>query len=178
LVDRHEGWPDGAGKTVEKPEHRGSKKIRYGLEPVRQAFLSLGEAAERFLAGLQDKNPRNCGFHARFILHLKETYHTDDIHRALHHALRYQAFDAKAIERILRAKAQPRTLESLRNEQARKELEKTLPQIAQRPLEDYCNFLTPKEKDGTTPQPSGSDADPHPSAPANPETDPDGKSPR
>jgi transposase len=179
LVARHERLPHGAGKTVEKPEHRGSKKIRYGLEPVRQAFLSLGEAAEPFLAGLQEKNPRNCGFHARFILHLKETYHADDIHRALHHALRYQAFDAKAIERILRAKAQPRTLESLRNEQARKELEKTLPQIAQRPLEDYCAFLTQEEKqDGTSPEPSGSDADPHPSAPANPETDPDGKSTR
>jgi len=147
LVAKHERCPHGAGNTVEKPEHRGSKKIRYGLEPVREAFLALGDGVEAFLAGLKETYPRNCGFHARFILHLKETYHTDDITMALHHALRYQAFDAKAIERILLAKAKPRSLESVRNEQARKELEKTLPRIEQRPLDEYCTLLSNEEKE-------------------------------
>jgi transposase len=147
LVAHHERLPHGAGKTSEKPEHRGSKKIRYGLEPVREVFLALGEATEPFLHGLKETYPRNAGFHARFILRLKETYHTDDIHMALHHALRYQAFDAKAIERILLAKAKPRTLESVRNEQARKELEKTLPHIEQRPLDEYCTLLSNEEKE-------------------------------
>ena len=179
LVAQHERLPYGAGKTVEKPEHRGSKKIRYGLEPVREAFLSLGDAAEPFLAGLKEAYPRNCGFHARFILHLKETYHADDIHRALHHALRYQAFDAKAIERILLAKAKPRTLESVRNEQARKELEKTLPHIVQRPLDEYCALLSNQEKeDGKSPEHTGPDSGPDQSVPQNLETSPDGESPR
>ena len=147
LVAHHERLPYGAGKTSEKPEHRGSRKIRYGLEPVRDAFLALGEATEPFLAGLTQTYPRNAGFHARFILGLKETYHADDIHRALLRAVRYQAFDGKAIERILLAKAKPRTLESVRNEQARKDLEKTLPRIEQRPLDEYCGLLSDKEQD-------------------------------
>jgi hypothetical protein len=80
---------------------------------------------------------------------------------AFHHALRYQAFDAKAIERILLAKAKPRTLESVRNEQARKELEKTLPRIEQRPLDEYCTLLCREEKeDGEDSEHPGSGSDP------------------
>jgi transposase len=166
VVAHHERLPQGAGKPSEKPQHRGSKKIRYGLEPVRDAFLALGEAAQPFLQGLKDSLPRNSGFHARFILHLKETYHPDDINLALHHALRYQAFDAKAIERILLAKAKPRTLETVRNEQARKELEKTLPRIEQRPLDEYYTLLSNEEKeDGKTSEHTGTDSDPDQSLP-------------
>lgn len=161
LVAQHERWAQGAAKTIEKPEHRGSKKIRYGLEPVREAFLALGDGAETFLAGLKETYPRNCGFHARFILHLKEAYHADDITLALDHALGYQAFDAKAIERILRAKAKPRSLESVRNEQARKELEKTLPRIEQRPLDEYCRLLSNEEQeDGKGSEHRGADSGP------------------
>jgi len=58
---------------------------------------------------------------------MKEHYQSEDIHRAIEHALRYQAFEAGAIERILRAKATPRTLESIRNERAGRELQKALP---------------------------------------------------
>lgn len=161
VVAHHERLAQGAGQTSEKPEHRTSKKIRYGLEPVRDAFLALGNHAEAFLAGLKVTYPRNAGFQARFILRLKETYHADDINMAFHHALRYQAFDAKAIERILLAKAKPRTLESVRNEQARKELEKTLPRIEQRPLDEYCTLLCREEKEnGKDSEHPGADSDP------------------
>lgn len=146
LVAQHERLPQGPVKQW-KNRSTEVRKIRYGLEPVRDAFLALGDGAQAFLAGLKETYPRNCGFHARFILHLKETYHADDIHTALHHALRYHAFDGKAIERILLAKAKPRTLESVRNEQARKELEKTLPRIEQRPLDEYCRLLSNEEKE-------------------------------
>jgi transposase len=166
LLAHHERLPSGAGKTSEKAEHRGSKKIRYGLEPVRDAFLALGEATEPFLAGLKESYPRNCGFHARFILRLKETYHTDDINMALHHAVRYHAFDSKAIERILLAKAKPRTLESVRNEQARRDLEKTLPRIEQRPLDEYCGLLFDEEQEDGR----GSDPDSDQSLSQNTET--------
>jgi len=173
LVAQHERLPYGAGKTVEKPEHRISKKIRYGLQPVKEAFLSLGEAAEPFLAGLKEAYPRNCGFHARFTLHLKETYHADDIHMALEHALRYHAFDSKAIERILLARAKPRTLESVRNEQARRDLEKTLPRIEQRSLDEYCGLLNEEQDHDRGPNP-----DPDQSVSQDIETSEDGKSPR
>jgi transposase len=147
LVARHERLPTGASRSQENPEHRRSSKIRYGLEPVREAFLRLGETAEQFLQGLKEKYPRNCGFHARLILQLKERYHADDIHLALAHAGRYQAFDAKAVERILKARATPRTLESIRVEQAREVLEKTLPAIKQRSLNEYCHLLGKETND-------------------------------
>ena len=141
LIARHQRYPAGLGKRVENPDHFKTKKIRYGLEPVREAFLELGEAAETFLKGLTERYPRNCGFQARSILRMKEHYESEDIHRAIEHAIRYQAFEARAIERILRAKATPRTLESIRNERARQELQKALPRITQRPLDQYSELF-------------------------------------
>jgi transposase len=141
VIAHHERLPSGAAKTVENPHHRTSKRIRYGLEPVKEAFLALGQATETFLCGLKQTYPRNCGFHARAILRLKEHYHSSDINSALEHAIRYHAFDSKAIERILKARATPRTLESVRNDQARERLAKTLPQIRQRPLDEYSDLL-------------------------------------
>jgi len=141
IIARHERLPKGASQSVEDPRHRTSKILRWGLEPVKDAFLALGERAEPFLCGLKDKHPRNCGFHVRSILRLKEQFHSEDIHKALDHAICYYAFDSKAIERILKAKATPRTLESVRNEQAREKLAQALPEIKQRPLDEYGDLL-------------------------------------
>lgn len=146
-IARHERLPKGANKTVENPEHRTSKKLRYGLEPVKEAFLALGDKAQTFLCGLKNHYHRNCGFHARAILRLKEQYHSADINSALGHAIAYQAFDSKAIERILKAKAKPRTLESIRDDLARDKLAQTLPQIKQRPLDEYADLLSNEEPD-------------------------------
>jgi len=166
LIARHQRYPAGLGKRVENPDHFQTQKRRYGLEPVREAFWELGEMAEAFLKGLTERHPRNCGFHARSILRMKEHYQSDDIHRAIEHAIRYQAFEARSIERILRAKATPRTLESIRNERARQELQQALPKITQRPLDQYSELLRedqdhdggdPDENQATSrdPQPSG-----------------------
>jgi len=147
LIARHERFPAGARKKEEKPEHRASKKVRYGLELVRDKFIALGDAAMVFVTGLKEKYPRNCGFHARYILRLKEIYHSDDINKALEHAIKYHAFDSKAIERILAAHAAPRTLESIRNERASTELQAALPQIKQRSLEEYSALFLNEETD-------------------------------
>ena len=169
LIARHERYPAGLGKRVENPDHFKTKKMRYGLEPVREAFLAMGEMAEVFLKGLTERHPRNCGFQARYILRMKEHYQSDDIHRAIEHAIRYQAFEAKAIERILRAKAIPRTLESVRNERAREELQKTLPKITQRPLEQYSELCRKDNDDvGANPDPNQT-ASGDPEASGNPE---------
>ena len=147
LIASHERHPAGEARRVEEPKHHLSGQSRYGLEPVREAFLALGEAAPDFLAGLKHRNPHHCGFHARFILRLKEYYHADEIHAALRHALRYQAYDGKAIERILKAKATPRPLESHRVDQARAVLQKVLPKITQRELSEYCQLFSKKKDD-------------------------------
>jgi transposase len=146
LLARHERQPAGRGLKIRGSIPDPVKKERYGLEPVKEAFLALGEAAGEFLAGLTNKVPRSVGFHARLILSLKEQYSSGDIHLALQHALRYGAFDAKAIERILGARAEPRTLESVRNERARQELEKALPKIVQTSLSDFGFLFQPQEE--------------------------------
>lgn len=152
LLVRHERAPRGAGKEVEDPSHHRTKRERYGLEPLREAMLALGPAAEEFMRGLEKRFPRSSGFHARFILALKEQYHSEDIHRALEHALRFQAFEGSAIERILRARAKPRTLEHARNDRARQELAKALPEITQRPLTEYGTLLNSQQE-----EPDGND---------------------
>ena len=144
LVAYHERIPIGSNKTIENPEHRTSNQVRYSIEGVKENFLSLGNSAKQFLEGLKDQTHRKCGFHARYILSMKEKYHAADINKALKHANKYNAFDCKSIERILRSKAPQRTLESIRNDKAREELEKGLPKIKQRSLEEYSDLFSKK----------------------------------
>jgi transposase len=178
LIAHHERLPAGLGQKIEKPEHRGSKKVRYGLEAIQDTFLALGDAAEYFLKELKEKYPRHCGFHARYILGMKEEYHCDDINKALSHAIRYQAFDSKAIERILKAKANKRTLESHRSQRAREELKKALPQIKQRPLDEYNLLFQNEDKDdGNKRAPAPGNCGQDQDASKDPETNQNGKSP-
>jgi transposase len=147
-IDRiasHQRKPAGHAIICEDPEHRKYKHIRYGLEPIREAFERLGDNAPEFLAGLRVKHPHLCGFHARRILLLKERYNSDDIDNACGRANRYHAYDSGAIERILAAQATPRSLESIRNKKAREELEKTLPPVKQRSLSEYSRLFEKKE---------------------------------
>ncbi len=166
-IARHARHPAGACQRVADPEHFRPKKDRYGLEPVRESFLALGDAAEAYLRGLVEKHPKNCGAHARHILRQKETYCGDDIHMALGHALRYLAFDGGAIERILKAKATVRTLESTGNERASARLAE-LPRIKQRPLSEYTALLQENQDEKPA-----DDANPNPRPLGDAETDGD-----
>jgi len=140
VIAQHERKPMGASQKVEDPDHRKSEKVRYGLEPVKEAFLSLGDCAEAFLEGLKGRHRHHCGFQARYILRLKEHYHCQDIHAALLHALKYCAFEAKAVERILKARHAPRQLECLSTRSVSQCLS-LLPEIKQRPLEEYSGLF-------------------------------------
>jgi hypothetical protein len=140
VIAHHERKPMGACKKVEDPEHRKSEKVRYGLEPVKAAFLSLGDSAQAFLDGLKGRHRHHCGFQARYILRLKERYHCEDIHAALVHAAKYYAFDGKAVQRILKARHAPRRLERMSSRSA-SQCAALLPEIKQRPLEAYSGLL-------------------------------------
>ena len=156
LLGHHPRHPKGACRKEESPQHRTCATLRYGVEPVREAFERVGDAAEQYLAGLINKHPRGAGLHARMILQMKDRYRSEDINRALAHALRYHAFEAAAIERILKATAPVRTLESQRNDTARKKLAQTIPPIKQRSLEEYSAMLSkgePHEERSATGQP-------------------------
>jgi len=167
LLARHERKLMGSNSAIEDASHHHARREKYGLEAVREAFLNLGDAAGDFLKGLQNKCPRNIGFQVRHILGLKGQFHSDDIHKALAHALRYQAFDARSIERILSAKAQPRTLEAIRNDKARQELANALPEIKQRSLAEYSDLFENKETEND----DSANPDENQIPPGNPETE-------
>jgi hypothetical protein len=153
-VALHERRPDSAHEVRELPEHRArAKKVRYGLEPVRETFLALGDATEESLAGLQRSFPRNSGYHARRILLLKDTYSANDIHRALVHAMHYHAHDCLAVERILKARFRPRTLEQHLHHRSAARLREALPTIEQRSLSEYRVLLdAPAPEPAPTPE--------------------------
>nr|MBF0223120.1 IS21 family transposase [Desulfobulbaceae bacterium] len=150
LIVRHERLPAGAVIALDANGIHGARAVRYGLEPVRDQFLALGDDAATFLQGLKEKQPKNCGFHVRSILRQQETYHCDDIHKAISHACRYHAYEHSAVERILRSRAKPRSLESYRNERAADNLRKALPSIKQRPLQEYSTLLGDNSDENST----------------------------
>jgi len=137
LIANHERLPRGAGRTTVDPAHRDTQKDRYGLAPYRETFLALGEHAAAFLEGLQRHHPRRAGLTARLILGFKDRYHSNDINQALYHAGRYHAYEADAVAYVLRAKAQPRTLEASRKRTDPHARGRHLPTIKQRDLAEY-----------------------------------------
>ena len=173
LIVRHERGPAGARLSLDGAAVHGVKTIRYGLEPVRDQFIELGEDADEFLRGLQIMHAKNPGFHARYILHLKERYHSDDINQALGHACRYHAYDCKAVERILATKASPRTLEAIRNERASEQLRAALPKINQRSLADYSVLFTLPNHQEDNPHEDPGRNDKNQDVPQNTEAQPD-----
>jgi len=55
LLVRHERVPAGSGTKLDAHQIHGARKIRYGLEPVRDQFIALGDNSEQFLKGLQHR---------------------------------------------------------------------------------------------------------------------------
>jgi transposase len=111
-IARHELRPRGAGLEVVQPGHRPRHAERGpDMELLRGAFLDMGGQAPDFLALLEKAQPRSAGYHARKILALRQEWGTEDVVRALAHAMAYGACEHGAVERILQMRAVPRRLE-------------------------------------------------------------------
>jgi len=111
-VARHELAPRSAGLDVDPGDIHPRYQLGRGasLEQLEHAFATIGEGPAAFFRAMAAQSPRLCGHHARHILLLRERYTTDDLVRALQHALTFGAFDHNAIARILDARAKPRRL--------------------------------------------------------------------
>jgi transposase len=122
LVARHELAPRGAGREVAPPgTHQPWNRRGADLDQLKEAFAGIGEAGALFFAGLCTAQRRFAGYHARQIMLLRERYATADLGAALAHARSFGAFECRAIERILAARAAPRRLaEYISEETARK----------------------------------------------------------
>jgi transposase len=139
-IARHELCERGQGLKIDPLGlHAGRKAAGFDLELVKQAFQDMGEGARDFLRVLCTHPPRFWGYQARRILLLRSRYNTSDIVSALEHALRFGAFEACCIERILAARCPVRTLDEYVNEQTQERLKHVLGQDKTEPrdLREY-----------------------------------------
>jgi hypothetical protein len=85
-------------------EHLPPRDVAQRRETLRQRFAALGPLAVRFLEGLLAAQ-RYGWDQAQKVLTLAGAYHRDDLLAALERALRYGAFSANSVERILAVQA-------------------------------------------------------------------------
>jgi transposase len=118
-VARHELAPRGKGLKLDpKGFHpRPGRQSPVDLDQLRVAFERMGEHAARFFHLMSAGAPRIWGHQARRILLLRERFDTADLDAALRHATAFGAFDHHAVERILAARATPRSLDEYVAEQ-------------------------------------------------------------
>lgn len=148
LIARHEKAPSGQSEPVVSPEHRPKRPRRVDTDQLVERLNELGEAAALFAAGVCQKQ-RYRGRHLSQVLALVEGYDADDLVRALKRAVRYRAFDAAVVSRILEASATPRLLPEARLEAAQQRLATMLPTGPPRSLDLYdaalCGGLDPDD---------------------------------
>jgi hypothetical protein len=122
VIARHERAPRGHRIAVVNAAHRPEKKARYDIDALILRMGELGDAAAVFAAGVC-KQQRYRGSHLAEALALVERYDAEDLVRALERAVRYRAFDAQVVARILEATATPRPLPDTCEEKARARLD-------------------------------------------------------
>jgi len=87
------------------PEHEAMYKKMTGQRRLLQdAFLRLGEPAQRFYEGLQKTRKAAAGYHLQRILQYVDRYGSDVVAGALAYAARYSAFSADVVLRIISGK--------------------------------------------------------------------------
>ena len=127
-VARHELGPRGAGLKLDPaglhPAPRRHAPI--DLDQLHVAFANMGEGAAEFFRLMSLGPPRVWSAQARQILILRARYRTDEIDRALGHAAAFGALGHAAVERILAARALPRTLDEYVAEDTTRRIEETL----------------------------------------------------
>lgn len=134
-IARHELAPRGAAQKLD-PQGFHPPPTRHSpldLDQVRVAFERMGEQAAEFFRLMSASPARVWGEQARKILRLRETYATDAVVSALDHAASFGAVDFSSVERILLARAKPRTLDEYVAEETTLRLEQTLGNVRTTP---------------------------------------------
>ena len=119
-IARHPLAPRGqTGQRYEQKAHRPGADPRQHEALLRERFAELGPVAQRFLDGLL-RGQRYGKEQAAKILALQSSYARTDLLAALDRAVRFGAHSLGAVERILAAQAQPKSvLETLADQERR-----------------------------------------------------------
>lgn len=186
-VAHHELGPRGAGLRLDPAGLHPAPRRRspVDLDQLQLAFANMGEHAAEFFGLMSLGPPRIWSAQARQILLLRERYATDEIDRALGHAAAFGARDHATVERILAARALPRTLDEYVAEDTARRLEETFGHVrtAPRDLTEYDRLpLSTASRSRTQeppawpseaslPDPSNETADPATTTPSSPGCD-------
>jgi hypothetical protein len=109
-IARHRLFPRGVSQQrsddkSQRPREDSQEQQTF----LRERFAELGPVARRFLDGLL--RDQRCGkSQARRVLALLGTYAGKDLCAALERAVRFGAYSASAVERILAAQAKPKSI--------------------------------------------------------------------
>jgi transposase len=138
---------------------------------LQERFAALGPAALSFYEGLL-KQQRYGRAQAHRVLTLLTIYATKDVLAALERALRYGAFAAEAVERILARRAKPKTALEKWAEREQQQLQDLCGDqpLTPRPVADYRGFFHEDLPHAETTPPTQADhaADPSDAADAGP----------
>jgi transposase len=184
-IARHELAPRGAGHRLDPAGFHPPPQRRspVDLDQLRVAFGNMGDHAAEFFGLMSLGSPRVWAAQARQILLLRERYRTDEIDRALGHAAAFGAVDHATVERILAARALPRTLDEYVAEDTARRLEQTLghARAVPRDLTQYDRLpltsrsraqeTTPWPSEAAHPDPSRETVARPPTTPSSPDSD-------
>jgi hypothetical protein len=128
--------PDGSGG---RQGEAGTRRTRYDLTLLSERLAAWGDAAATFGQRLRQKK-RCPGPELAHLLGLQVTWSAEDIVKALEHATLYDAYDVRAVERILETRFKPRSLEAQIADTTRSRIREVMREhpIQQRPLSDYA----------------------------------------
>lgn len=149
LLARHERAARGCIEPVGAALIHPPRRPRHDSEALLARLSELGDSAAAFAVGVI-KAQRTHGVHLAQVLALRERYDANDLNAALDRAVRYRAFDARIVARILEASARPRVLPDTLEQSARRRLREDIPgaEVTARPMQIYANILNnPGEPD-------------------------------
>ena len=109
VLARHRRFPPTERHRQSRQDgHLPPRDVALRREALRQRFADMGPLAVRFMEGLL-ASQRYGWDQAQKVLALLGTYRRDDLLAALERAVRYGAFSANSVERILAVQARPKT---------------------------------------------------------------------
>ncbi len=145
------------------PEHEAAFRERSTSRHVlREQFLRLGPAARAFQEGLIAAHGGAAGYHLARLLALADRVGAPRVGEALRHAVRYGAFDATAVARIVEGKTDQPLVRPAPAGPLPQHLQEYLRGVGehQRPLSAYQRFLQEREEEADRGQRGARPADP------------------
>jgi hypothetical protein len=147
-------------RRINPEHHPAPNDVRQRNEALRRRYAELGSTAVRFFQGLLETQ-RYHWDHARRVLGLLTVYSQADVLIALERAVRYGAYAAESVERILASQSRPMgLLERLATEGTPPEAFPATPTIEPRSTEEYQPLLFEEFTDAPPNENEASRSDP------------------